>query len=119
MCKRYLESGGVDDAIEQVATDRMVSYFFSVDFEMLSETEGDIVRYIAWQSEATSDAIRAELELAPDVLDGSLRRLENLGIVLGGEGRRYALPNYFFRHWLQSSVATCSGSASPTRSYPG
>jgi len=105
VCKRYLESGGVDDAIEQVATDRMVSYFFSVDFEMLSETEGDIVRYIAWQSEATSDAIRAELELAPDVLDGSLRRLENLGIVLGGEGRRYALPNYFFRHWLQSMEA--------------
>jgi len=102
VCKRYLESGGVDDAIEQVATDRMVSYFFSVDFEMLSATEGDIVRFIAGQAEATSEAIREELALAPDVLDGSLRRLENLGIVLGGEGRRYALPNYFFRHWLQS-----------------
>ncbi len=44
VCKRYLESGGLEEAIEQVATDRMVSYFFSVDFEMLSEVERKIIR---------------------------------------------------------------------------
>jgi hypothetical protein len=102
VCKRYFETGGLDEAIEQVATDRMVSYFFSVDFEMLSEAEGNIIRIIAGQSAATSDSIREECSLAPDLLEGNLRRLENLGFIRGGKERRFALANYFFRRWLQS-----------------
>jgi hypothetical protein len=102
VCKRYFETGGLEEAIEQVATDRMVSYFFSVDFEMLSHAEGNIIRIIAGQSGATSDSIREEIPLDPDVLDGSLRRLENLGFIRGGKERRFELANYFFRRWLQS-----------------
>jgi len=102
VCKRYFETGGLEEAIEQVATDRMVSYFFSVDFEMLSEVEGNIIRIIARQSGATSDAIREECSLDPDVLEGSLRRLENLGFIRRGKERRFELANYFFRRWLRS-----------------
>jgi DNA-binding winged helix-turn-helix (wHTH) protein/predicted transcriptional regulator len=100
VCKRYIETGGLEEAIEQVATDRMVSYFFSVDFEMLSDSERDIIRIIAGQSKASSSTIEERLSLGPDALDGTLRRLENLGFIRANENRQYLLANYFFRRWL-------------------
>jgi len=103
VCKRYLEMGGLEEAIEEVATDRMVSYFFSVDFEMLSDTEGDIVRVIARQTAATSDSIRQESMLRSDALEGTLRRLENLGFVRKDNERRFQMTNYFFRRWLKET----------------
>jgi len=90
----------LDEAIEQVATDRMVSYFFAVDFEMLSETEGDIVRIIARQSDVSSKSLRDELSLGPDALEGTLRRLANLGFIRMDMEQGLALANYFFRRWL-------------------
>jgi DNA-binding winged helix-turn-helix (wHTH) protein len=100
VCKRYLETGTLDEAIEQVATDRMVSYFFAVDFEMLSETEGDLVRIIARQSDVSSESLRDELSLGPDALEGTLRRLANLGFIRMDMEQGLALANYFFRRWL-------------------
>jgi len=101
VCKRYLETGGLEDAIDQVATDRMVSYFFSVDFEMLAEKEREIIQIIARQPAAASSSIREELSLGPDALEGTLRRLENLGFIRKNSERRFVLANYFFRRWLQ------------------
>lgn len=101
VCKRYLETGVLDGAIEQVATDRMVSYFFSVDFEMLSRIEGDIVQLIARQPVATSNSIREEFTLGSDALEDIMRRLQNLGFVRKSTNDEYRLANYFFRRWLQ------------------
>jgi len=101
VCKRYLETGGLEEAIDQVATDRMVSYFFSVDFEMLSEFEGDIIRMIARESVAESNSIREAFSLGSDALEGTLRRLENLGFIRRNKERQFVLANYFFRRWLQ------------------
>jgi hypothetical protein len=116
VCKRYFEIGGLDEAIQQVATDRMVSYFFSVDFEMLSTDESELIRIIARQPEITSDSIREECSHATDVLEDSLRRLENLGFIRGGKERRFELANYFFRRWLQSmhqQLAPAADTATP------
>ena len=63
VCKRYLELRDLEEAIEQVATDRMVSYFFSVDFEMLAETERSIIRIIADQTAASSNSIQESLAI--------------------------------------------------------
>jgi len=101
VCKRYLETGNLEEAIEQVATDRMVSYFFSVDFEMLSESEGDIIRIVARQTAATNDSIREQTSLGADSLEGTLRRLENLGFIRSNMERQFALANYFFQRWLK------------------
>jgi hypothetical protein len=101
VCKRYLETGELDEAIEQVATDRMVSYFFSVDFDMLSDAEGNIIRMIARESVVRSNVIRQALPLGPDALQGTLRRLENLGFIRSNTEQQYVLANYFFRRWLQ------------------
>lgn len=111
VCKRYVETGQLQDAIEQVATDRMVSYFFSVDFEMLSRSERDIIHLIARQSIASNDSIRNELSLGPDAIDGTLRRLEDLGFLQRMDERQFELANYFFCRWLKEM----GGDVSPVR----
>lgn len=100
VCKRYLEAGGLDDAIEQVATDRMVSYFFSVDFEMLSNAEQDVIRRIADDGACTSDALDGEFALDADTLADILRRLQDLGFLRCSEAGEFRLANDFFRRWL-------------------
>jgi len=91
----------------------MVSYFFSVDFEMLSEAEREIIQMIARQSGVESNSIREELSLGSDALEGTLRRLENLGFIRRNRERRFVLANYFFRRWLQEMQdhTTPSGTA--------
>lgn len=103
VCKRYLETGDLEEAIEQVATDRMVSYFFSVDFELLTDVETDIIRMIGRESAAASYTIRRTFSLGGDELEGTLRRLEDLGFIRRNKARAYVLANYFFRRWLKES----------------
>ena len=59
--KRYLELGDVEEALDQVSTDEMVSYFFAVDFEMLSPTEQQILRTLGEMSAATSGSLEERL----------------------------------------------------------
>ncbi len=101
VCKRYLEMGDLEEALGQVASDRMVSFFFSVDFEMLSEIDRGIIHVLATQSAATSDSIHESLSITSDLTKDSLHRLENLGFIRRDEERRLVLANYFFRHWLK------------------
>jgi len=100
VCKRYVETGCLEEAVAQVATDRMVSYFFSVDFEMLSARERNIIREIAGHARLTSGALATKLALGTDEIDGMLRSLEGLAFVRRDEGQQYVLANYFFRRWL-------------------
>jgi len=110
VCKRFVEQGRLDEAIEQVASDPMVSYFFSVDFEMLSETERGILRVIAEHASSTSNSIQNSLAVEDDTLAGVLHRLEHLGYVRRNVERRYVLVNYFFNRWFrtQPGVAVVS-----------
>ena len=100
VCKRYLECGDLDEAIEHVATDRMVSYFFSVDFDMLSDVEQRVIRLIATNAPCPSDSINDTLALGADEVAGTLRRLESLGFVRVSETQEFMLANDFFRRWL-------------------
>ena len=113
VCKRYAESGDLDEAIAQVATDRMVSYFFSVDFDMLSKDERDVVRTVAGQTSSSSDAIAEDVAIGPDALAGTLRGLENLGFIRSNASGEFELANYFFRRWLQGDDDV-AGDASQT-----
>jgi len=101
VCKRYLETGSLEEAIEQVATDRMVSYFFSVDFDMLSASDREFIQAVVGESAATTNSIQEKLSLGSDALEGTLRRLENLGFVGRNEEQHVVLANYYFRRWLQ------------------
>ena len=82
VCKRYLETGRVcRSAIDQVAADRMVSFFFSVDFDMLPDHDRDIIHVLAEQTAASSDSIHESLSVDEDVTRESLLRLQNLGFI--------------------------------------
>ena len=98
--KRRIETGDLEQAIEEVAADQMVAYFFSVDFEMLSTTEQRILRTVAHDTPAASDTLEARLDLDAPALQGALQRLESLGFIRRDAERHVVLANHFFRRWL-------------------
>jgi len=103
VCKRFVETGKLADAIDQVATDRMVSYFFSVDFEMLTPAEQHILRAIADAPGINRDTLGERVALRSDEFDGHLRQLTNLGFIHRDGPAGLALANYFFQRWMQGS----------------
>ena len=129
--KRYLEAGGapdrgapdrLDEALEQVATDPMVRHFFSVDFEMLSATERQVLGIIGEQSAASSKSLQQDLHVDSGSLSGCLHRLEHLGYVRRDPAHRYVLANYFFRRWLEElsdSGKAASGGRRDGATIPG
>jgi hypothetical protein len=106
VCKRRIETGDLEEACRQVANDRMISYFFSVDFEMLSATEKTVLRLIAEQGRATDESIHAVMQADTSDRDDALQRLENLGFIGRDEQRNYVLPSPFFRRWLEDLAET-------------
>jgi serine/threonine-protein kinase len=103
LCKRFMELGDIEEAILQVAADPMLGFFFSVDFDMLSETERGVLRVIADQDSSTSNTIQDLLGVQGSRLDGVLHRLEHLGYIRRNPERRFVLVNYFFRKWFRET----------------
>ncbi len=98
--ERYLERGDLDQAIEEIATDEMVSFFFSADLAMLTEAERHILDIIDEQKEPTSKSIRERLALESTSLRGGLQRLEHLGFIHRSPQGEYSLASSFFRRWF-------------------
>lgn len=98
--ERYQETQDLEQAIEDIATDEMVSYFFGVDYEMLTATERRILRIVQEESEASSQSIQQRLQVESSTFRGDLQRLEQLGFVARSLEGVYHLPNYFFRRWF-------------------
>jgi hypothetical protein len=108
--KRFVELGDLEHSIEQVATDPMVSYFFSVDFEMLTDNEQRIIRMIAERDSSTSETLQDDVAINSHSLTGMLTRLEHLGYIRRNEQRRFVLVNYFFKRWLEERPAAAESS---------
>ena len=104
--KRFLETGDLEEACRQVVSDRMINYFFSVDFEMLSATERSVLRLIAEQGTATDASIHAVMKGDTADRDDALQRLENLGFIGRDESRNYVLSSYFLIRWLEDLAIT-------------
>jgi hypothetical protein len=119
VCKRLLEIGNIDEACEQVATDRMVSYFFSVDFDMLSDPERTILRLVSERAPATGESIESALQANSVDRADALQRLQNLGFVRRDEDRRFVLSSFFFRRWLGDLAASAPPDAPQLRRGPG
>jgi hypothetical protein len=101
ICKRVLELGDLEEASRQVAADRMINYFFSVDFDMLSATEKKVLHLISEQGAATDESIHAVMQTDTADRDDALQRLENLGFIGRDKDRNYVLPSFFLRRWLE------------------
>ncbi|MCW8984535.1 MAG: serine/threonine protein kinase, partial [Thermoanaerobaculales bacterium] len=106
VCKRFLETGDLEEACRQVVSDRMINYFFSVDFEMLSATEKSVLRLISEQGTATDESLHAFMKGDTADRDDALQRLENLGFIDRDESRNYVLPSYFLIRWLEDLAIT-------------
>jgi predicted transcriptional regulator len=104
--KRYVETGDLDEAVESVAADEMVSHFFSVDWAMLTFEEQAILRLLRQRSAASSDTLGQAASLDTSRLSGSLLRLENLGLIRRNEERQFILGNHFFQRWLSADDLT-------------
>lgn len=100
LSERYGELGDLERAIEGIATDQMVSFFFGADLAMLTDAERGILHIIDEQSKATSRSIQEKLALASASLQGGLQRLEHLGFIQRSPQGEHSLVNYFFRRWF-------------------
>jgi len=112
--KRFLELGDLEQACNQVTSDRMINYFFSVDFDMLSTTEKTVLRLISEQGSATDDSLHAVMQADTADRADALQRLENLGFIGRDNDRNYVLPSFFFGHWLEGLPSTQPPPSPPT-----
>ena len=119
LCKRFVELEDFEEALDQISTDPMVSFFFSVDFEMLSDVERRIIRIIAEHDSSTSKSIQEGLPTDSEPLAGNLHRLQHLGYIRRNKDQRFVLVNYFFRRWFrdlpkESGAPPVASDESPT-----
>jgi len=101
LAKRYLEAGDMAAAVESVATDEMISYFFSVDYDMLSGAEKNILRALA-ESGAVADTgtLAQQLSIDRAELSGHLQRLASLSYIRRSREGPLEFSGYFFRRWM-------------------
>jgi hypothetical protein len=105
LCRRALDRGGLDEAIEEVAHDRAVSFFFSVDFELLGDTERTILRFLAEQPNASLTEISPSIQDSSDAVATSLSALHELGLVARDPDGRHEIASDFLRRWLVEGAA--------------
>ena len=92
-------------AIEEVAHDRAVSFFFSVDYELYSEVERTILRFLADQLGASLAEIDRHTQDSSDAVTIGLSALHELGIVSRDRDGRYEIASLFLRRWLAEGAA--------------
>ena len=101
LCRRVLDRGNLDEAIEEVAHDRAVSFFFSVDYELRSDTERTVLRFLADQPGASLEEIGNSAEDSSDAVTTSLSTLRELGLIERNPEGRHEIASQFLKQWLE------------------
>jgi DNA-binding winged helix-turn-helix (wHTH) protein len=104
LCRRMLACGDLDEAIEEVAHDRAVSFFFSVDYELLGDTERSILQVMAKQPEASLAVVQQQLGDSSEPVATGLAALESLGFVGRESNGRLVIKSQFLRRWLSEGT---------------
>jgi len=110
LCRRALDRGDLGKAIEEVAHDRAVSFFFSVDYELRSDIERTILRYLGDQPGASLAEICRDTQDSSDAVAISLSALSELGLVTGDPDGRYEIASDFLCRWLAEGATVPSES---------
>lgn len=101
IASRLFENGDLESTLDQVASDEMVSNFFSVDFQTLDADERAVLEEVAREGARAprdlAQAIRKSEEVAQPLLYG-LRMMGYLAPAADGQLR---LGNWFFERWLR------------------
>ena len=110
LCRRALDRGNLEEAIEEVAHDRAVSFFFSVDYELRSDTERAILRSLADQPGASAAEISRRVQNSTDAVTTALSTLHELGLLARDPEGRHEIASDFLRRWLAEGATAPSDS---------
>lgn len=106
LSERFLEVKNLDQAIEDVASDPMVSFFFAADLGMLDSSGRRILETVAASGTATIDQLQHELGGDAMLWQRDLQRLEQLGFIRRSpQSGHCSLANHFFRRWFAALAA--------------
>lgn len=103
LCHRLFDKKG---RLRQIApkrdlvVDEQLAMFFQDDYDMLSPTEGDILRKIASSGDITEISLMQSLKTEIHNLRRHLVGLEKLGYIIYENGT-YRISNYFLDTWLR------------------
>jgi DNA-binding winged helix-turn-helix (wHTH) protein len=106
LCRRTLDRENLEEAIEEVAHDRAVHFFFSVDDELRSDTERIVLRFLADQPGASLEKISSHAGASSDDATTSLSTLCELGLIEKNPGGRYEIASQFLKRWLTEGATT-------------
>jgi hypothetical protein len=112
IASRLFESRDLAGTLDQVASDEMVSNFFSVDFQTLEEVERAILEEVAREGRRTRRELAQSLGKSEESVEPQVYGLLMLGY-LAGEGKEYRVGNWFFDRWLRRVAATRAREARP------
>jgi hypothetical protein len=100
LCRRALEHDDLGDAIDGIAADPSLDFFFDVDYQLLDDSGRRILRSLAERQSATPDSL---VEALPDLgtpVTTTLRGLQGFGLVRRHRDGGLQVANEFFRRWL-------------------
>lgn len=98
--KRLFEGGELDQVLEDIASDDIVSHFFAIDYEYLSPMEKQIVLHMAQTRTVSSHDLGARLGLTASQASTLVHGLHRLGYIRQEAGL-CCISNWFFARWLQ------------------
>ncbi len=102
LCRRAVDLGDLGAAIEEVSADRSVSFFFSVDYELLGDTDRAVLRRLVARPEVHPATLRDDLSDHAGGVPASLNALHQLGLVHQRQDGGVQLASEFFRRWLKT-----------------
>jgi hypothetical protein len=112
IASRLFESRDLAGTLDQVASDEMVSNFFSVDFQTLEDGERAILEEVSREGRRTRRELAQALGKSEESVEPQIYGLLMLGY-LAAEGKEYRVGNWFFDRWLRRVAATRASEARP------
>jgi len=106
LCRHALDRGDLDEAVADVHNDRAVSFFFSVDFDLISDAERAILVHLAATPPSASKSARGAPSDPATEERTSLANLHNLGLVRRDQAGHYTIGNEFLRRWLEDGPSS-------------
>jgi DNA-binding winged helix-turn-helix (wHTH) protein len=108
LSRRALDRGDLDRAVEEVTHDRAVSFFFSVDYELLGEDERTILTALADRPGTSASRLERHLDKACEPAATYLSALDELGLVVRDDGGRCKIASHFLSLWLRERTEDAS-----------
>jgi hypothetical protein len=104
IASRLFESRDVAATLDQVASDEMVSNFFSVDYQTLDPDERTILEEVARAGRCSARELAQCVGRSDDTAEPLLFGLRMMGY-LSAENGSYRVGNWFFERWLRRVTA--------------